>query len=87
MGTLTGYSRLTALFGAAASPAGSASNTAAMSYGPFSSNGSVIGVHVWDGSPVASSNMLWYGTLLTNRTFIPGDVLAFSAGALIITLS
>lgn len=86
MGTLSGYSRVTALFGAAASPAGSASNTAAMSFGPFSSNGSALGVQLWDGSPVGSSNMLYYGTLLTNRTFIPGDILVFSAGALNITL-
>lgn len=87
MGTLTGYSRLTALFGAGASPAGSASNTAAMTFGPFSSNGSAIGIHLWDGSPVASSNLLWYGTLLTNRTFIPGDTLVVAAGGLILTLA
>jgi len=87
MGTATGYSRLTALFGAAASPAGSASITAAMTFGPFSSAGSAIGVHLWDGSPVGSSNMLWYGTLQTARTFIAGDTLIFSAGALTCTLT
>lgn len=87
MGTLTGYSRLTALFGAANSPAGSASNTAAMTFGPFSSNGSAQGIQLWDGSPVASSNMLWYGTFLTARTFIPGDTLIVAAGGLILTLS
>lgn len=87
MGTLSGYSRVTALFGAAASPAGSASNTAAMSFGPFSSNGSALGCHLWDGSPVASSSMLLEGTLLTARTFIPGDILVFAAGALNITLT
>lgn len=86
-GTLTGYSRLTALFGAAASPQGSASNTAAMTFGPFSSNGSALGLQLWDGSPVASSNMLWYGTLLTARTILVGDSLVFSAGALTITMS
>lgn len=87
MGTLTGYSRLTALFGAANSPAGSASNTAAMTFGPFSSVGSVLGVQLWDGSPVASSNMLWYGTLQTARTFGIGDSLVVAAGALTLTLS
>jgi hypothetical protein len=86
MGTLTGYSRLTASFGAAASPAGSASNTGAMTFGPFSSVGSVLGCQIWDGSPVASSNMLFYGTLQTARTINPGDTLAFAAGALIVTL-
>ena len=87
MGTLTGYSRLTALFGAANSPAGTASNTAAMTFGPFSSVGSALGVQLWDGSPVASSNMLLYGTLQTARTIGIGDTLIVSVGALIITLS
>lgn len=87
MGTLTGYSRLTALFGAAASPTGSASNTAAQTFGPFSSTGSAIGLQLWDGSPVGSSDMLWYGTLQTARTFLVGDLLFLSAGALTISIS
>lgn len=87
MGTLTGYSRITALFGAAASPAGSASNTAAMTFGPFSSVGSVLGVNIFDGSPVNSSNQLWYGTLQTARTIGIGDSLVVAAGALTLTIS
>lgn len=88
LATAQGYfSRISALFGAAASPAGSASNTAAMTFGPFSSTGSVIGVQLWDGSPIGSSDMLWYGTLQTARTYLVGDSLVFNAGALIITLS
>lgn len=86
MGTLTGYSRVTGLFGAANSPAGSASNTAAMTFGAFSSNGSALGIHVWDGSPVASSNMLFFGTLQTARTFAPGDSLVVAAGGLQVVL-
>lgn len=81
------FSRQTALFGAAASPAGSASNTASILFGPFSSAMSVIGVTLWDGSPINSSNILWYGTLQTNRTVIVGDQLVFNPGALLITLS
>ena len=87
IGTLTGYSRVTALFGAAASPQGSASNTAAMTFGPFSSVGSILGLQLWDGSPVGSSDMLWYGTLQTARTILVGDSLVVAAGALLITLS
>jgi len=87
MNTLTGYSRLTCLFNAANSPAGSASNSAPMTFGPFSSVGSVLGVQLWDGSPVASSNMLWYGTLQTARTIGIGDSLVVAAGALTVTLS
>ena len=84
---MTGYSRVTALFGAAASPQGSASNTAAMTFGPFSSVGSILGLQLWDGSPVGSSDMLWYGTLQTARTILVGDSLVVVAGALLITLS
>lgn len=86
LNTSIGYSRLTALFGAAASPAGSASNTAAMTFGPFSSIMSILGLHLWDGSPVGSSNMLWYGTLATHRTVAPGDSLVVAPGALVTTL-
>lgn len=87
MGTLTGYSRVTALFGAAASPQGSASNTAGATFGPFSSVGSAMGLDLFDGSPVNSSNLWLYGTLQTGRTFIPGDLLFFSPGAISITLA
>jgi hypothetical protein len=82
-----GFTRATCLFGAAASPAGSASNTASMTFGPFSSIASILGAHLWDGSPLNSSNMLWYGTLATARTVGVGDTLVFAAGALNITLA
>lgn len=87
LNTSFGYSRITGLFGAAASPAGSASNTAAMTFGPFSSIASILGIHMWDGSPVASSNMWLFGTLQTARTVGVGDSLVVAAGALTITLS
>ena len=54
---------------------------------PVLSVGSAIGVHVWDGSPVGSSNMLWYGTLAVARTSGIGDSLVFNPGALTITLA
>jgi hypothetical protein len=87
LNTSIGYSRLTGSFGAANSPAGSASNNVAMTFGPFSSIMSILGIHVWDGSPVASSNMWLYGTLQTARTVGVGDSLVVAAGALIVTLS
>ena len=87
LNTSIGYSRLTALFGAAASPAGSASITAAQTYGPFSSNQSILGINLFDGSPVGSSNQLLYGTLQTARTVAPGDSLVIAAGALTITIA
>jgi hypothetical protein len=83
----SGYVRQSALFGAAASPAGSASNTAAMTFGPFSSSNAIQGLVIYDTSAFTAGNMLWYGTLLTARTVLPGDTLVVAAGSLLITLS
>ncbi len=85
--TGSGYTRQSGLFGAAASPAGSASNTAAMTFGPFSSSNAIQGVMVMDTISVSSGNMFWYGTLNTARTVLPGDTLVIGAGSLILTLS
>lgn len=91
MGTLTGYARQTALFGAATNSLGvgsaSASNTAAMTFGPFSSAGSALGVTIWDSQTVGSTNMLWYGQFGTGRTFGPGETLVFPPGALVIAMT
>lgn len=83
----SGYARQTALFGEAASPAGSASVTAAMTFGPFSSSAAIQGVVIFDTTAFTAGNQLWYGTLLTARTVLPGDTLVINAGALLITLS
>jgi hypothetical protein len=85
--TNSGYARQTALFGAANSPAGSASNTAAMTFGPFSSSAAIQGLLISDTISISSGNIWWYGTLLTARTVLPGDTLVMAAGALIVTLS
>lgn len=84
----SGYTRVTALFSAAASPAGSASNTAAMTFGPFSSaNIPIVGLVVYDERTIAGNNMLWYGNLATARTAQVGDSLVVAAGALVITIA
>lgn len=86
--TGSGYARQTVGFAAAASPAGSASNTVAMTFGPFSSSAAITGLQVWDTVLSANSgNMLDYGTLATPRTVGPGDSLVIAAGALVITQS
>lgn len=87
LATASGYERQTSLFGAAASPAGSASITAAMTFGPFSSAGPIVGIQLWDDGTAGAGNMLWYGTLQTARTVAPGDTLIVVAGALTVTLS
>lgn len=83
----SGYTRQTGLFGPAASPAGSMSNTAAMTFGPFSSSAAIQGVDIYDTSAFTAGNLLMYGTLSVARTVQTGDQIVFTAGALITTLS
>jgi hypothetical protein len=87
VGTGSGYARQTALFGGAASPAGSASITAAMTFGPFSSSCTIQGLLIYDTISISTGSELWFGTLNTARTLLAGDTLFISAGNLIITLS
>ena len=85
--TGSGMTRQTLLMAAAASPAGSASNTNAMTFGPILSSATISGLQIWDTAASVGGNMLWYGTLTTARALNAGDSLVFSAGALIITLA
>lgn len=87
VGSNSGYVRQSALFSPAASPAGSASNTASMVFGPFSSSNAIQGAVLYDTISINSGNMLWYGTLLTARTVLPGDTLVIAAGNLLMTIS
>lgn len=86
--TGSGYARQTGIFGAAASPGGSATNGSAATFGPFSGAASVSGVQIWDTIlTLNSGNMLWYGLLATARTIGVGDSLVMASGAMTISLS
>ena len=86
--TTYGYTRMTAAFGAAASPGGSAINAAAITFGPFTTAASVSGIQVWDTVLQADSgNMLAYGLLATVRTVASGDSLVVASGALTVSLA
>lgn len=85
--TASGYARATALFGPAASPAGSASNTASAVFGPFSGSMAIQGLLIYDTVSVNSGSIWWYGTLLTARTVLSGDTMIVAAGALVVNLS
>lgn len=89
VGTGSGYTRQTAVFGAAATPAssGSASNATAMTFGPFSSSAAITGLFLADTVSTAAGNQLWFGNLTTARTPLPGDSLVIAIGALQITLN
>ena len=85
IGTASGYTVQTVGFGAAASPAGSVSNTNAMTFGPFSSAQSISGLVVKD-TIATAGNMLAYGPLATARTVAIGDSLVIASAALTISL-
>jgi hypothetical protein len=88
MTTGVGYGRQTCTMVAAVSPAGSATNANAMTFGPFSSAYSITGIQLWDSNlTLNSGNMLWYGTLTTARTLGANDSLVIAAGSLTITLA
>lgn len=85
--TGSGWTRQTAPLAAAASPAGSASNGTAMTFGPALTAATFSGLQLWDTSAATAGNMLYYGLLATARTLGVGDSLVIAAGALIITLA
>ena len=87
MATGEGVTRQLVTYVAAASPAGSVSNSGAFTFGPFSSARTVIGLGGFDDGRSGSGNMWWYGTLATARTLGVGDSLVFNAGSLVHTLS
>jgi hypothetical protein len=86
IGTASGYSVQTMPMPAASSPAGSAANTVAATFGPFSTACTISGMAMKDTS-ATGGNIMWYGTLATPRTLGIGDSLVFAVGALVITLS
>jgi hypothetical protein len=85
--TGSGWTRQGIGFAAAASPAGSASNNTAATFGPGLTGATMSGLQIWDTTAVAAGNMLWYGTLATPRTLGVGDSLVIALGALTITLA
>ena len=84
--TGSGYIRATCSFVAAASPAGSASNSNAMTFGPFSTGCTVQALIIND-TTATGGNLLFFGQLATARTLGAGDSLIINAGQLILTLS
>jgi hypothetical protein len=89
VGTGSGYTRQSMAFAGAATPAGSASasNSTAVTFGTFSSSAVLSGMFVADTVSSNAGSMLWYGTLNTIRTPLPGDTVTLTAGNLAITLA
>lgn len=90
VGTGSGYVRQSAVFAAAVTTTGnvgSASNNAAMTFGPFSSSAVVSGLFLADTVSTAAGTGLMFGNLSTVRTPLAGDSLVLAAGALSVTIS
>jgi hypothetical protein len=88
--TGSGYARTVPTFGAAITNTGnvgSASNNAAMTFGPFSSSAVINGLFLADTVSSGTGTGLMFGNLATVRTPLPGDSLVISVGALSVTLS
>lgn len=88
-----GYTRQSpsaAPFGAAISPGGSAFNTVAFTFGPFTTAASVSGIGIWDtvsGLTQNAGNLLWYGLLSAARTVASGDTMVIATSALTVSLA
>ena len=76
--------RMTVTFGGAASPAGTASNIAAVT-GTATAAATAVGWNLYDDS--VAGNRLAYGTLTANVGCKSADNPAFAAGALRVTLA
>ena len=87
--TGSGCSRQSASFQAAQTPSGSgsASNTSAMTFGPFSSSAVCSGLFLADSVSSGAGTGLFYGNFATARTPLPGDYIIIAVGALTITLT
>lgn len=87
--TGSGYVRQTALFAAAGTPtsSGTASNSAAMTFGPFSSSQVVSGLFIADTVSSNAGTGLMFGNLATVRTPLPGDSIVIAVGALVATMA
>jgi hypothetical protein len=58
-----------------------------MTFGPFSSSNAIQGLLVADTLSIFGGNVLWFGTLLTARTVLPGDTLVVAQGQLLVTIA
>lgn len=81
-----GYARQSVTFGAAASPAGTMSNSNAPSFtASGASYGTVTHIGIFDA--VTAGNLLWHGALATSKLVDDGDTLEFAIGNIDLTIA
>ena len=81
-----GYARQSVAFDAAASPGGTTSNSADVSFTAAGGNyGTVTHLGIFDAS--SSGNLLWHGALTADKTVEDGDTITFTAGNIDLTMA
>jgi hypothetical protein len=81
-----GYARQSVAFDAAATPGGTTSNSADVSFTATGGNyGTVTHLGIFDAS--SSGNLLWHGVLTANKTVEDGDTITFTAGNIDLTMA
>ena len=81
-----GYARQSVTFDAAASPGGTTSNSADVSFTAVGGDyGTVTHMGIFDAS--TGGNLLWHGVLSASKTVEDGDTITFSAGNIDLTMA
>jgi len=81
-----GYARQSVAFDAAATPGGTTSNSADVSFTATGGNyGTVTHLGIFDAS--SSGNLLWHGALTADKTVEDGDTITFTAGNIDLTMA
>jgi hypothetical protein len=82
----SGYARQVVAFDAAASPAGTTTNSADVS---FTADGGSFGTvtHLGIFDALTTGNLLWHGALTTSKAVADGDTLLFAAGNIDLTVA
>jgi len=81
-----GYVRQAVAFNAAATPGGTTSNTADVSFTAAGGDyGTVTHLGIFDAS--SSGNLLWHGILTASKAVEDGDTITFSAGNIDLTMA
>lgn len=81
-----GYVRQAVAFDAAATPGGTTSNSADVSFTATGGNyGTVTHLGIFDAS--SSGNLLWHGALTADKTVEDGDTITFTAGNIDLTMA
>jgi hypothetical protein len=89
LATGSNYARQTSTWVAAASGAGSTTNSNTITFGPSTTSnwGTISSLTIWDNGTIGAGNCLWQGNLSTARVITVGDSLQFAAGAISLTLA